>query len=296
MCSPNTGKYVRRYRFTFQGQESDDEISCVKGVHLTAEFWEYDSRIARRWNIDPVIKYHESLYSTFSLNPTRFIDFLGADTVDFTMNDDGIFSINHTANAEGDDVFRYTINGETSTYVFNEGEYSDRVNALNIESTDKYTIGIYHISGEASSEGGVGFYLTPGGDASNIIGSGKRLSDGTYLIKSSPDAAKKWVMPWVTSEDNADIELRGIKWHPALTPTASTWTTGCYVLLPSYTLKNCTPKIIPNKSTESAFNFVHLLGAYNISDKRVGKYCRITSKFKESNIRQLNQKSIWNEE
>lgn len=289
----NTSIHVRGYRFTFQGQEGDDEISGVKGSHLTAEFWEYDSRVARRWNVDPVIKYHESSYSAFSLNPIRFIDFLGADTVDFSMNDKGIFSINQTVNAKGDDVFRYTINDETNTYVFNEGEYGDRVNALNVESTDDYTIGIYHISGEATSEGGVGFYMTPGGDPSEVIDSKKRLPDGIYMLKSSPESAKKWVMPWVTSVNNPDIALRGIKWHPALSQTTSTWTSGCYVLFPSYKLKNCTPKIIPNESIETAFNFVNILGSYNISVKKVGRYCRMTSKFKKSNIRQLNQKSIW---
>ena len=40
------------YRFGYQGQEKTDEVSG-QGNHYTAEFWEYDSRSGRRWNLDP---------------------------------------------------------------------------------------------------------------------------------------------------------------------------------------------------------------------------------------------------
>ncbi|MDA3891191.1 MAG: hypothetical protein PF517_05950, partial [Salinivirgaceae bacterium] len=45
----------REYRFGFGGQEKDDEITGNSGTHYTAAFWEYDTRIGRRWNVDPVI-------------------------------------------------------------------------------------------------------------------------------------------------------------------------------------------------------------------------------------------------
>jgi RHS repeat-associated protein len=67
------------YRYGFQGQEMDDEISS-EGNSYTAEFWQYSPRIARRWNIDPVIKVHESPYATFANNPILFNDPNGADT------------------------------------------------------------------------------------------------------------------------------------------------------------------------------------------------------------------------
>lgn len=59
--------------------EKDDEVSG-KVNSYTAEFWQYDSRLGRRWNIDPVVKYHESPYATFANNPIWFIDPSGADT------------------------------------------------------------------------------------------------------------------------------------------------------------------------------------------------------------------------
>ena len=40
------------YRYGFQNQEKDDEIKG-EGISYTAEYWEYDSRLGRRWNLDP---------------------------------------------------------------------------------------------------------------------------------------------------------------------------------------------------------------------------------------------------
>lgn len=61
------------YRYAFNGMEKDDEVSG-SGNSYTAEFWQYDSRLGRRWNIDPVVKEWESPYATFSGNPILFID------------------------------------------------------------------------------------------------------------------------------------------------------------------------------------------------------------------------------
>ena len=59
------------YRYGFNGQEKSDEIFANSN---TAEFWEYDSRIGRRWNIDPVFKEFESPYACLSDNPISQID------------------------------------------------------------------------------------------------------------------------------------------------------------------------------------------------------------------------------
>jgi hypothetical protein len=67
------------YRYGHGGQEKTDEISGA-GNHYTAEFWEYDPRLGRRWNIDPVVKPYESGYACFGNNPIWFIDHNGADT------------------------------------------------------------------------------------------------------------------------------------------------------------------------------------------------------------------------
>jgi RHS repeat-associated protein len=61
-------------RYGFNGQEKVDEIAPG---HYTAEFWEYNSKIGRRWNIDPITYPWQSTYSCFNNNPIFFIDPLG---------------------------------------------------------------------------------------------------------------------------------------------------------------------------------------------------------------------------
>jgi hypothetical protein len=46
----------------------------------SALYWEYDSRIGRRWNIDPEIKPYISSYSAFANNPIWFMDVNGDDS------------------------------------------------------------------------------------------------------------------------------------------------------------------------------------------------------------------------
>jgi hypothetical protein len=66
------------YRFGYNGQEKVDEIAGA-GNHTTAEFWEYDTRLGRRWNRDPVVKPYESGYACFANNPIWFSDVNGDD-------------------------------------------------------------------------------------------------------------------------------------------------------------------------------------------------------------------------
>ncbi len=76
------------YRQGFNGQEKDDEVYGA-GNSNTAEFWQYDTRLGRRWNIDPVKKYWQGDYTCFSNTPLWKIDPNGDD--DF-FNADGTYS------------------------------------------------------------------------------------------------------------------------------------------------------------------------------------------------------------
>jgi hypothetical protein len=73
------------YRYFFNGQEADNEV-LGEGVSLTAEFWQYDSRLGIRWNVDPVFKEYESPYACFAGNPVWFVDDKG-DTLRVTTKD-----------------------------------------------------------------------------------------------------------------------------------------------------------------------------------------------------------------
>jgi hypothetical protein len=66
------------YRYGMNGQEKDDEI-VGSGNHYTAAYWEYDSRLGRRWNTDIIIRPWESSYAAFHNNPIFFSDPFGDD-------------------------------------------------------------------------------------------------------------------------------------------------------------------------------------------------------------------------
>ena len=72
-------------RFGFNGQEKVDEISG-SGNHNTALFWEYDTRLGRRWNLDPKPNPSISNYACFGNNPIINIDILGDTTYRFNQS------------------------------------------------------------------------------------------------------------------------------------------------------------------------------------------------------------------
>gem|GEM_PF-3056631 len=63
------------YRYGFNTQEQDDEV-YGNGNLNTAEFWGYDTRLGRRWNVDPLAATFtwSSPYATYSNNPICRID------------------------------------------------------------------------------------------------------------------------------------------------------------------------------------------------------------------------------
>ncbi|MFW5804488.1 MAG: hypothetical protein ACOCWG_04600 [bacterium] len=61
------------YKFGFNGQEKEDDI-YGEGNTYSAEYWMYDSRLGRRWNVDPVDQINVSNYSCFGDNPIYYID------------------------------------------------------------------------------------------------------------------------------------------------------------------------------------------------------------------------------
>lgn len=69
------------YRYGFNGQEKTIELNENM---TTALYWEYDSRIARRWNTDPEKKDWFAPYLTFANNPIIYVDPLG--NTDFYTN------------------------------------------------------------------------------------------------------------------------------------------------------------------------------------------------------------------
>jgi len=71
-----------QYRYGFNGQERDDDISG-NGNSYTAEYWEYDPRIGRRWNIEPLTAKYPNLsgYVALTDNPGNVTDPDGKDVI-----------------------------------------------------------------------------------------------------------------------------------------------------------------------------------------------------------------------
>jgi LysM repeat protein len=69
------------YRYGFNRQEKSDDVTAG---NYTAEYWEYDSRIGRRWNLDPKPNPSISSYAAFANNPILLTDPLG-DTTNYSV-------------------------------------------------------------------------------------------------------------------------------------------------------------------------------------------------------------------
>jgi RHS repeat-associated protein len=65
------GRSGGSYRYGFNTQEKSPELAPD---HYTAEFWEYDARIGRRWNLDPVDQISISNYAVNRNNPIAHYD------------------------------------------------------------------------------------------------------------------------------------------------------------------------------------------------------------------------------
>jgi hypothetical protein len=96
---PGRSLRVKGYRYGFNTQEKDNEV-YGEGNSTSAEFWQYNARLGRRWNVDPIVKYFESSYSCFLSNPIYLSDINGDDVTPKVVN--GIPTINATLNVRFD--------------------------------------------------------------------------------------------------------------------------------------------------------------------------------------------------
>ncbi len=69
----NNGYTGSAYRFGFQGQEKDDEISGQSGSHLSYKYRIHDARIGRFLSVDPLAKKYP-FYSPYAFSGNRVVD------------------------------------------------------------------------------------------------------------------------------------------------------------------------------------------------------------------------------
>jgi RHS repeat-associated protein len=197
------------YQYGFNGQERSTEIGDNS---YTAEFWQYDSRIGRRWNIDPV--YQHSPYATLANNPISFVDPDGADTINITRTTTRVVGgtiksnldnypsikipdritrtgdINITA-AEGNDIFRIT---DININIDENGNETRTSNTTTLELNNPQT-----------------FYQSGGHNMEGYI-------DDRYALAAN---APTWLLQHYDKKSGGDIGIRSAMAYQKTIPFAA---------------------------------------------------------------------------
>lgn len=126
------------YKYGFNTQERENEI-YGEGNSFSAEFWQYDGRLCRRWNVDPKPNTSFTNYGCFSNNPIWFVD-LSGDTIKFANDASQDFKkrINEyitklKTTEEGKKVLTRL---ETSTKIYTISEVSEIIDSKFISTQD----------------------------------------------------------------------------------------------------------------------------------------------------------------
>ena len=237
--------------YLFNAKEFDEETGMY---YYGARYYEPRLSLWISTDILEEKNYGNSSYA-YTYNPITFIDPIGTDTINISYVNKK-WKIDAPIIADGNDVFNVANGDKKETYEFSQGEHGKRVNLLNLEigeTKDSYTLGVYHISGEADN--GTGFYVAPGGEPSTKNGSGRRIPDGTYPI-INPTAGSQWIKPGV----GGNVSKRGIRFHYGGTNPRS-WTEGCFVLSSGYSVNGNTIHYNADESKTASRNFDNALGA-----------------------------------
>jgi len=176
------------YRYGFNTQEQDDEVHGNGNLN-TAEFWGYDTRLGRRWNVGPVYNHSCSNYLTFGNNPILNVDFKGND---WYKNE------NYDANKKGSKEFEWFEGSSPVEGYEHIGEYFVEFNSvgnkLNIVcQTGKKENGDWTANIDLNSDDGFKYRM--------LLAEGGWIPDDTYGI----DKAGRGVS---SNEDNIVRETK----------------------------------------------------------------------------------------
>ncbi|MGN0223219.1 MAG: RHS repeat-associated core domain-containing protein, partial [Muribaculaceae bacterium] len=234
---------------------SDKELTRADGRHA----YTFPARTLLpslpRWTTpDPHSEsyYSVSPYSYCAANPIMAIDPSGCDSIFVSKNSEGMWNIDREVITPGNDFIGATFDNYSQFQTYSEGNYGERVIGLNLEIDDYQTLGVVHISGK-SGIGSTLFYVTPGGESSNAVGSEKRINDGEYPF-ATPNQWNKWQKPGLGGQ----VANRGIRFHYG---TSRGWSQGCFILSNSYYLDGGKVKFNLGASQNASAAFDNLLGA-----------------------------------
>ena len=275
--------------YKFNGKELDEETGLY---YYGARYM--NPRLSIWYATDPLEeKYPTSSSHAYCLgNPLSYLDYNGMDTINVTYNDrTQKWSYSKPILSKGDNVFRINVDGRIGYATFKSEKYGKKVSFLNLyvdPSNDGYTLGIYHVEG-SDAKGATGFYVTPGGDASNVVGSNRRVEEGIYPM-TTPGNSGKWRQPGLGGE----VIKRGIKIHFG-SDNPRKWTDGCFVLFPDYEMRNGNIIINKAKSQEQLRAFDAVLGASRVYNYIYKNGSRIGASFDKQLHRTISVLTLFKE-
>ena len=269
----DTGTGVTSNRYLFGGKEFLTEDGQNEYYQ---EARQYIPRIPRFDRIDDLQDEHhdQTPYLAFAGNPVMCYDPSGCDTVWVKYDDKTkTWAIQNTVKSKGADYIITEKDGACRKYEFSEGEYGNRVIGLCLEISKDYSINVLHVSGEKD---GTFLAITPGGEASNVANTGKRIKFGNYPI-TTPTGREEWRRPGLGGE----VLNRGIRFHYGANLS---WTEGCFLVTYAYSKSGNTVTMNKNKSREAADKFDDFLGAtehyyYEFTNRRGERKKRYGSAF-----------------
>ena len=135
-----------QYRYGFNGQMKSDEIG---NDSYTAEFWQYDARIGRRWNVDPKPNISISPYAAFENNPIFNTDpkgdtTRGMDAKSAMRTQEAIVNIVDKISQKGCDKLSsyFKIGSDNVTFdKIDESAFNKDVEALGLNDDQKALVG-----------------------------------------------------------------------------------------------------------------------------------------------------------
>lgn len=206
-------KAFEEFEFGYNGQMKTDEV-YGKGNLNTAKFWEMDTRILRRWNLDPVVKPGLSDYSVFANSPILLADPDGLDSINVTRNvqtwtnSDGSLGGRQDERMaiikkEGKDVFTFTLNSGI-TYKDGSSTASSTTQILHLGSGafessygTGHTLwldGLFSTDRKMTAEETVGSWMNSNSTFKNYMLSRNKKSDMYAVSATFNDVAHK-VLP-----------------------------------------------------------------------------------------------------
>jgi hypothetical protein len=158
------------YRFGFNTQEKDDEVYGAGNLN-TAMFWEYDTRLGRRWNVDPKPRVGISDYSVMDGNPILKNDPKGDCPTCLSGAIIGAFT--EYAGIVG------------SKMLFNDMTFSDANSSLSLEDGFDITIAAGFGAASSTIDGGISKFTTWISKPTNRKIVQKLLEVGVSALESS---------------------------------------------------------------------------------------------------------------